>query len=123
MRTRTVLAVTAIAMIAAVGCGKHKKSQFQKGPPPAFAGSYAQSCRNITGLDAGFISAECADAKGQFDLSYIHASACKGDIGNSNGLLVCNGATASITPPTPGAAAAAASSAGADAAASSTAKP
>jgi hypothetical protein len=100
MRVRTVLAISAMAIFAATGCGRHKKAAFQPGPPPAYTGSYAQSCRNITGLDGGFISAECADARGQFQPSYIQASACKGDIGNNNGVLVCNGATASTTPPT-----------------------
>ena len=100
MRVRTVLAISAMAIFAATGCGKHKKAAIQSGSPLAYAGSYAQSCRNIAGLDGGFISAECADAKGQFQTSYLQASACKGDIGNNSGVLTCNGATASATAPT-----------------------
>jgi hypothetical protein len=102
MRARTALAIAAMAIFAAAGCGKQKKAQAPIGAPAAFAGSYIQSCRNIVSLDGGFITAECADARGQFDVSYIKAADCKGDIGNQNGLLVCNGAVATTTPPVPG---------------------
>jgi hypothetical protein len=123
MRVRTVLAISAMAIFAATGCGRHKKAAFHPGPPPAYAGSYAQSCRNITSLDGGFITAECADAQGQFQTGYLQASACKGDIGNNNGVLTCNGATASTTAPAaiPTAASDAASDAAASDAASSAA--
>jgi len=121
MRVRTMLAIAALVLLTATACGKHKKSAFPAGPPPAYAGSYALSCRAITGLDGGFIAAECADTKGHFNVSYLQASVCKGDIGNNNGLLVCNGATATTTPPAviPGAPPPVAS----DAAASSRAPP
>jgi hypothetical protein len=115
MRARTAVAVTAMAIFAAAGCGKHKKAAAPVGAPAAFAGSYTQSCRNIVSLDGGVISAECADAKGQFDISYIKAADCKGDIGNQNGLLICNGAIASTTPPAPAPASDAAVSAAASA--------
>ena len=98
MRLRTVLAVAAISLIAATGCQRHKKSAFQ-GPPPAYPGSYAESCRNITTLDGGYISAECASQKGVFNLTYLQAAACKGDIGNNNGVLNCSGAVATTTKP------------------------
>jgi hypothetical protein len=102
MRVRITLAVAAMAIFAAAGCGKHKKKAvIAAGPPPAFAGSYIKSCRNIVSLDGGFIAAECANTQGRFDLSYIKASACKGDIGNQNGVLACNGAVGATTTPPP----------------------
>jgi len=99
MRAHTVLAVAAISLIAATGCHRHKKSDFPPAPPPAYPGSYAQSCRSITTLGGGFISAECANEKGKFDTTYLQAAACHGDIGNNNGVLVCNGAVATTTKP------------------------
>jgi hypothetical protein len=98
MRLRTALTVAVVSLVAATGCHRHKKSGFSQAPP-AYPGSYAQSCRNIVQLSGGFISAECANGKGQFDISYLQAAACKGDIGNSAGLLICNGAVASKTAP------------------------
>ena len=99
MRVYTVLAVAALSLIAATGCHRHSKKDFPPAPPPAYPGSYAQSCRAITTLDAGYISAECADEKGKFVTSYLQATACRGDIGNNNGMMVCNGAVASTTKP------------------------
>jgi hypothetical protein len=97
-----VLAIAVLAIFAVAGCGKkHKKAAIPSGPPAAFAGTYVKSCRNIISLDGGFITAECADTQGRFDVSYIKAAACKGDIGNNNGLLVCNGAVATTTTPPP----------------------
>jgi hypothetical protein len=98
MRARTTLVVAAMAIFAAAGCGKHKKAQAPR-PPVAFAGSYALSCRNIVTLDGGFVAAECANLKGHFDVSYIHAAACKGGISNIDGVLTCNGAVATTTLP------------------------
>ncbi len=99
MRVHTVLAVAAISLIAATGCHRHSRKDFPPAPPPAYPGSYAQSCRNITTLDGGFISAECADEKGKFVTTYLQAAACHGDIGNNNGVLVCGGAVATTTKP------------------------
>jgi len=99
MRVHTVLAVAAISLIAATGCHRHSKKDFPPAPPPAYPGSYAQSCRNITTLDGGYISAECADEKGKFNTTYLQAIACRGDIGNNNGTLVCTGAVATTTKP------------------------
>ena len=99
MRVHTTLAVAAISLIAATGCHRHSSKDFPPGPPPAYPGSYTQSCRNITTLDGGYISAECANEKGRFDTTYLQADACRGDIGNTNGALVCNGAVATTTKP------------------------
>jgi hypothetical protein len=63
---------------------------------PAFAqaGSFQGSCRN-TSSSNGMLTAECADGQGRFHFNSIPYTQCKGDIGNNNGTLVCNGATAS----------------------------
>lgn len=120
MRVKTLLAISIVAVFAASGCGKHKRTAFKPGPPPAYPGSYIKSCRNITTVPGGYFSAECANSKGQFDLSYIQATLCHGDIGNNNGLLVCNGAEATTSPPPPPAASSAPAS---DAASSKAADP
>lgn len=63
---------------------------------PAFAqaGSFQGSCRN-TNSSNGMLTAECADGQGRYHFSSIPFTQCRGDIGNNNGMLVCNGATAS----------------------------
>jgi hypothetical protein len=63
---------------------------------PAFAqaGSFQGSCRN-TSSSNGMLTAECADGQGRFHFSSLPFTQCKGDIGNNNGMLACNGATAS----------------------------
>jgi hypothetical protein len=98
MRVKLVLAVAAVSLIAA-GCHRHKGNPFPPAPAPDYAGSYAKSCRSITTLGSGFISAECADEHGKFITTYLLAAACHGDIGNINGVMACNGATASKTKP------------------------
>ena len=59
----------------------------------AQSGSYQQSCRSIS-TGSGQLSAECKASDGRYRQSSIDASKCKGDIGNQNGPLACNGATA-----------------------------
>jgi hypothetical protein len=59
----------------------------------AQSGSYTGSCRN-TQSSNGVLTAECADSGGRYHISSIAAGQCRGDIGNNNGMLVCNGATA-----------------------------
>ena len=59
----------------------------------AQGGSYQGSCRNIQ-TSNGVLSAECADTQGNYRQSAINSSQCRGDIGNSNGMLACNGAAA-----------------------------
>ena len=61
-------------------------------------GSFEQSCRNI-GISGGLLSAECTDMRGRQQTSSIPYRHCMGDIGNSNGVLVCNGATATLDQP------------------------
>jgi hypothetical protein len=62
---------------------------------PAFAqsGSYGGSCRN-TQSAGGVLTAECADSQGRYHMSSIPFGQCRGDIGNNNGMLTCNGASA-----------------------------
>jgi hypothetical protein len=67
----------------------------------AQSGSYTASCRNIANLGNGAISAECADGSGHFRSSTLAAGQCKGDIGNQNGLLACNGAVSQAGPYVP----------------------
>jgi hypothetical protein len=57
------------------------------------AGSFQGSCRN-TQTAGGVLTAECADSAGRFHVSSIPYGQCRGDIGNNNGILTCNGAFA-----------------------------
>lgn len=54
-------------------------------------GSYAQSCSDIS-VNGGRLYAQCQDTRSNRRGTSIDASACVGDIGNNNGMLVCNGA-------------------------------
>lgn len=95
MRVLTTMALTTAMAMMAAACGEPAK---KTPPPPAdanltYKGSYAQSCRNVVTLENGYMSAECAGADGYIPTK-IQASLCQGDIGNSNGVLACNGAVA-----------------------------
>ena len=99
MRVLIILALAATALTTACGEPTPKAP-----PPPAdadmtFKGSYAQSCRNVTTPPNGYLKAECAGVDG-FLPTKIQASLCEGDIGNNNGVLVCNGTTA-VDPESP----------------------
>jgi hypothetical protein len=59
------------------------------------SGSYQRSCRNLD-VSGGFLTAECRDIRGGWQVSSIPYARCRGDIGNNNGVLQCNGATASL---------------------------
>jgi hypothetical protein len=56
-------------------------------------GSFQQSCRNVA-FDGTTLTAECLSSRGAWRASSLASTRCKGDIGNGDGLLVCNGATA-----------------------------
>jgi len=56
-------------------------------------GTYLRTCRNVQ-INGGMLTAYCADRNGRYRQSTIRYSQCVGDIGNRNGLLNCNGATA-----------------------------
>jgi hypothetical protein len=53
------------------------------------AGSYRQSCRNIRVPAPSSMVAECQDIKGNWKLSYLTFTNCRGDIYNNNGALAC----------------------------------
>jgi hypothetical protein len=84
MRNIFLASAAAATVVAGLGIGA-----------PAFAqsGSYAGSCRN-TQSSNGVLTAECADSQGRFHMSSIPFGQCRGDIGNNNGMLTCNGANA-----------------------------
>ncbi len=54
-------------------------------------GSYIQSCSNAR-IDGGRLYAECRTSSRGSRVSSIEYGRCVGDIGNNEGLLVCNGA-------------------------------
>lgn len=56
-------------------------------------GSFQQSCRNVA-FDGTSLSAECLSSRGAWRSSTLASTRCTGDIGNSDGLLACNGAKA-----------------------------
>jgi hypothetical protein len=58
-------------------------------------GSFQRSCRN-TQVSGGILTSECRDTRGRYQVSSIPYTRCRGDIGNNNGVLQCNGATATI---------------------------
>ncbi len=84
-----ILLATALAAASTLAGASISTSAFAQG------GSYTASCRNVTSLGNGAISAECADGSGRFRSTTIQANQCQGDIGNQNGMLACNGAVAS----------------------------
>jgi hypothetical protein len=53
-------------------------------------GSYRESCRDIR-MQGSTLSALCRTARGGEQLTALNIARCVGDIGNSNGNLVCNG--------------------------------
>lgn len=83
---RILMATALLAATTLAGTAVTTTSAFAQG------GSYQGSCRNVTSLGNGVISAECADGSGRYRSTTIQASACQGDIGNQNGMLACNGA-------------------------------
>jgi hypothetical protein len=82
---RNIFLASAAAATALAGLGFNA---------PAFAqsGSYGGSCRNTQSAN-GVLTAECADGQGRYHMSSIPFNQCRGDIGNNNGMLTCNGAT------------------------------
>ena len=65
------------------------------------SGSYQATCRRIQASGA-FLTAECRDPSGKYHSSTIAYTQCKGDIGNNNGTLFCNGAMATGAAPAGG---------------------
>ena len=63
------------------------------GGASAFTGSFQSTCRNVSFVGST-LTAECLSSNGAWRASALESTRCSGDIGNGNGLLVCNGATA-----------------------------
>jgi hypothetical protein len=84
MRNIFLASAAAATVFAGLGVGSAAFAQ---------SGSYAGSCRN-TQSSNGVLTAECADSNGRFHVSSIPYGQCRGDIGNNNGMLSCNGANA-----------------------------
>lgn len=77
-----LIATTAAALLGGFGFSA---------PASAQSGSFQSSCRNVQSSN-GTLTAECSDGRGSYRSSSINASQCRGDIGNSSGMLSCNGA-------------------------------
>jgi hypothetical protein len=88
---RVIFAVVALAFLSA--------SAYAHAPPP---GSYQQSCTDIR-MRGPTLTAVCRRANGRGEqLTALNVAHCVGDIGNSNGQLVCNGGQpAAPVPPPP----------------------
>lgn len=67
------------------------------GPPP---GSYQRTCTGID-LVGSTLRAECRDQRGALRSTSLDLRACRGDIGNDSGRLVCTGATSGNPGPVP----------------------
>jgi hypothetical protein len=87
---RNLILASAAAGALALGLGVG-------GSALAQAGSYQQTCRNPQNVN-GQLTAECADAQGQYHSTSIAAGQCRGDIANRNGTLSCPGAQGTSGP-------------------------
>jgi hypothetical protein len=83
-----LLATAAAALVGGLALSLPASAQSR-----TFQGSFQGSCRNVHTTN-GVLTADCADGHGAYRTSSINSSQCRGDIGNSAGLLRCNGATA-----------------------------
>jgi hypothetical protein len=88
MRQATLLGLISTGAVALMLC---TASTAQAQP----RGSFEQTCRNIV-VSGGLLSAECKDMSGHQQTSSIPYRQCVGDLSNNNGVLFCNGATATI---------------------------
>ena len=61
-------------------------------------GSFQASCRGVQ-VSGGVLTADCRDRRGNYHVSSIPYPRCRGDIGNNDGLLICNGAEATVQAP------------------------
>jgi len=60
-------------------------------------GSFTASCRNVQ-VQGANVTAECHNIHDKYPVSTINFTACRGDLSNQNGVLTCQGATASVPP-------------------------
>jgi CVNH domain len=85
-----------LVMLALAGLSS---SAFAQAPPP---GSYQQSCSEIR-VYGTTLSAICRGEHGRTQQTALDIANCRGDIGNYNGQLQCNGGRAVAPPPVPSA--------------------
>jgi CVNH domain len=77
---KVILGLFAAAALLGLACSAAAQ-------PP---GSYRESCRDIR-MRGSTLSAVCRTVRGREQPTALNISRCVGDIGNSNGNLVCNG--------------------------------
>lgn len=83
----TLMAVTAVPTLPALAA------------PP---GTYARTCRGVRDIGPGMMAAECRTVNGNFRFSSLDFRGCRGDIGNNNGILMCDGGRPGPGPGGPG---------------------
>jgi hypothetical protein len=82
------IAITTMAALAMLAGGEQRGPQNDQRVSPR--GSYAQSCSGSY-VNQGRLYADCRDTRGNVRGSSIELNRCSSsDIGNDNGLLVCN---------------------------------
>lgn len=94
MNKPRILAALGVSALAASASVPAAHAQFGGRP----TGSFVQSCRNVQTSAEGYLSAECPDQQNRYRWSTIYYPQCRGDIANRNGVLSCDGATASVGP-------------------------
>jgi CVNH domain len=87
-----------VGLFAAAALAGLSASAVAQAPPP---GSYRESCRDIR-MQGPNLTALCRTARGHERLTALDIAHCVGDIGNSNGSLVCNGGRPGAPAPPPG---------------------
>lgn len=93
IKSLTVLAAGAFALsVAGVAQAQTPYTSYQSGPA-----GVPSSCRNVEQQANGYVSAEC-QTSGGFRWSSIRSVDCRSAITNRDGVLTCNGATATVGP-------------------------
>jgi hypothetical protein len=88
MKTLAILAAGATFAVGGFAAVPYSAEAQSRGAP---RGSYAQTC-NGAYVNQGRLYADCRDTRGNYRSSSIDLGACSSsDIGNDNGLLVCQG--------------------------------
>jgi hypothetical protein len=81
-------ALAALTLLTPMSASAQRNGGGNGGQP---GGSYAQSCSDIR-IDSGRLYAECRTGGRDSRSTSIEYGRCVGDIGNNQGMLVCNGA-------------------------------
>lgn len=90
----TLSALAAGALALTVTGGAEAQTPYSSYPSAA---AIPSSCRNVEQHPNGYVSAECDTGNG-FRWSSIRAADCRGALSNRNGVLTCNGASATVGP-------------------------